>query len=71
MRDVVKGKEHFKMKLKDLGIDASKIDWDLKEEIEKIEQEIEKTIKKDGVAGAGQSCTSRELQTFTRSLIQS
>ena len=50
MRDLVKGKEHFEKKLKDLGIDLSKIDGDLKEDIEKIEQGIEKRMKKDGVA---------------------
>ena len=50
MRDLVKGKEHFEKKLKDLGIDISKIDGDLKEDIEKIEQRIEKRMKKDGVA---------------------
>ena len=50
MRDLVKGKEHFEKKLKDLGIDISKIDGDLKEDIEKIEQGIEKRMKKDGVA---------------------
>ena len=36
MRDLVKGKEHFERKLKDLGIDESKIVGDLKEDIEKI-----------------------------------
>ena len=45
----MKGKEHFEKKLKDLGIDVSKIDGDLKEDIERIEQGIEERMKKDGV----------------------
>ena len=32
----MKGKEHFEKKLKELGIDISKIDGDLKTEIERI-----------------------------------
>ena len=46
----MKGKEHFERKLKDLGIDESKIVRDLKEDIEKIKQGIEKRMKKEGVA---------------------
>ena len=49
MNDLVRGKEHFEKKLKDLGIDESKIDGDLRTEIERINKQIEKRMRKDGV----------------------